>query len=459
MSDGTFKHERSVGVVGTAESEEVRALSIWRYAAWAAALAALAETLTLREWFAIKAGDEAAQVFAEYWLTLGSVASVLLGVVVFFLLTLRRSARTLAAGMTQELRLSADWFERLFDYAPVPYLLLDAGGGVTRANKAALRLFDVSSAEPLVGKHLSELVVPTAAQDVEQYLAYFASGLPVTGKEFSIGSEEDERWVLFSLEILGERGPQQGGLATLVDISERRALESAKTEFVSVAAHQLRGPLSNMSWQGELLLGARAGALTDEQRALAEKMYRGTRHLAGVVDLLLNAARLETGTLTASSEPVDLCALGAHALAALEQTIISKRLAVETSFDERLHSFTIDPRLVDTIISNLLSNAFKYTPEGGRVVFTLATIENGGVKIMVRDSGAGIPADAQPYIFTKLFRAKNARQADPGGLGLGLYMVRKIVDLLGGEISFTSEEGVGTEFVVTIPQGKPVETV
>lgn len=236
------------------------------------------------------------------------------------------------------------------------------------------------------------------------------------------------------------------------DITREKEIDKAKTEFVSLASHQLRTPLSTINWYTEMLLAEDAGEINKEQKKYLEEIYQGSKRMVGLVNALLNVSRIELGTFAIEPEPVDLKNVAQIVLKELEPKIKNKKIKIHSSFDSNLPIIQLDPRLVNIIFQNLLSNAVKYTPSEGEVSLTV-TIKDKDVIIKVTDTGYGIPLNQQDKIFSKLFRADNVVSKDTEGTGLGLYIVKSIIDHFNGRIWFESEENKGTTFCATLPLG------
>lgn len=236
------------------------------------------------------------------------------------------------------------------------------------------------------------------------------------------------------------------------DITREKEIDSAKTEFVSLASHQLRTPLSAINWYTEMLLSEDAGPITDTQREYLNEVSHGSRRMVELVNALLNVSRIELGTFAVQPEPTDVVELARDVLNELKPKISEKKLFIEEKFSEHLPKVLVDPKLTRIVFQNLLTNAVKYTPEEGKISVSIALGEDGKMfTISVSDTGYGIPAEDRPRIFTKLFRASNIREKETDGTGLGLYIVKSIAEHSGGTVTFTSKEGKGTTFTLMLP--------
>lgn len=234
------------------------------------------------------------------------------------------------------------------------------------------------------------------------------------------------------------------------DITKEKQIDKAKTEFVSLASHQLRTPLTAINWYTEMLLNGDAGKISKTQKNYLDEIYSGNQRMVALVNTLLNVSRLELGTFIVEPQPTVLKELADDVLKELKPQIVSKKLTVTRNYQPTVPVMNIDPKLTRIVFQNLLSNAVKYTPAKGSVSVSLELIAK-AVRITVQDTGYGIPATAQAKIFTKLFRADNARAKDTDGTGLGLYIVKSIVEQSGGRVWFESVENRGTTFYVDLP--------
>lgn len=234
------------------------------------------------------------------------------------------------------------------------------------------------------------------------------------------------------------------------DITHEKEVDRAKTEFVSLASHQLRTPLSSINWYAEMLLAGDGGKLNEEQISFVNEIYTANQRMVELVNSLLNVSRLELGTFAVEPLPTDIIKIAQEVLSELKPVIISKKLKLVFDYDKNIPIISADPKLIRIVFQNLLSNSVKYTPEKGEVKLLLSQ-DKKNLLVQVIDSGYGIPKNQQDKIFSKLFRADNVREKDTEGTGLGLYIIKSIVDHAGGKISFESEEDKGTSFFVSLP--------
>ncbi|MFA6249905.1 MAG: ATP-binding protein [Candidatus Shapirobacteria bacterium] len=242
-----------------------------------------------------------------------------------------------------------------------------------------------------------------------------------------------------------------GAIEVFRDITIEKEIDKAKTEFVSLASHQLRTPLTTVSWYTEMLLSGDAGKLSPRQIEFLKVIYQGNRRMNDLVSDLLNISRIELGTFVVDPKPISIPELVNEVLADLRPLIIERKIRVLTSFGRKPPVITADPGLLRMIVQNLISNAVKYSKNRHQIKLS-AEVGKTNFLITVSDQGVGIPVSQQSLIFSKMFRANNARQKNIEGNGLGLYIVKSIVDYSGGKIWFESIENKGTTFYVTLPR-------
>ncbi len=237
------------------------------------------------------------------------------------------------------------------------------------------------------------------------------------------------------------------------DITTIKEIDRAKTEFVSLASHQLRTPLSSINWYTEILQTDKSENLNDNQKKFIQEICDANKRMIELVNALLNVSRIEMGILAVEPKEVDFKEIAKSVIKELKVQSKERKIKIETEYDKNLPLVNADPKLVRIIFQNLLSNSIKYTPENGKVSLRLGLEEKFSEHILIKvsDDGYGIPEHQKEKIFTKLFRADNVKERDTEGTGLGLYIVKSIVDSFQGKIWFDSEEGKGTTFYVLIP--------
>ncbi len=234
------------------------------------------------------------------------------------------------------------------------------------------------------------------------------------------------------------------------DVTDRKESDKVKTEFITLASHQLRTPLSTLNWYTEILLGGELGPLNKEQKQYIGELFSATKRMIGIVNDLLNVSRIELGKILVQGQAVDIRDTVSGVLADCDKLVQDNELHIQTDFAPQSYQLFIDPQAIGIIVSNLVTNAIKYTPNKGKIVIT-TTKHDGYIELQISDSGYGIPELQQHKIFSKFFRADNIKQYATEGTGLGLYITKSFVDLIQGTIRFESTEGKGTTFFARIP--------
>lgn len=234
------------------------------------------------------------------------------------------------------------------------------------------------------------------------------------------------------------------------DITKEKEIDRMKTEFVSLASHQLRTPLTTIKWYVEMLLDGTAGKLTDNQKQYLNDVYESNEEMIKLVNTLLNISRIEQGRLTVKPKLVDLKSLYSNILGKLKPQIEKARLIVKNDMPNDLNKIKIDPVLISNVFSNILANSIKYTRAEGKIEIKIVK-EKEYLITSVSDTGIGIPKAEQERIFERFFRASNVSSTVGGGNGLGLYLAKEIVESSSGKIWFESKEGKGSTFYFSLP--------
>ncbi len=228
-------------------------------------------------------------------------------------------------------------------------------------------------------------------------------------------------------------------------------LDAVKSGFITVVAHQLRTPLSGVKWTLNLLLKGDLGALSDEQRDFLLKAYESNDRMISLVNDMLGADRVESGSLSYSFSAIPVWDVAQKVLLELTPLANTRKLSIRLDPGiEGLPEVHADPERVRAVFQNLLENSLKYSLPPGEVVITGKT-EGDFIRIGVTDKGIGIPKNEQKNVFERFFRAGNALKLETEGTGLGLFIARSIIKRHGGRIWFESGENTGATFFFTLP--------
>ena len=245
-------------------------------------------------------------------------------------------------------------------------------------------------------------------------------------------------------------GVVDGAIVVFRDATKENEIDKMKTEFLSLAAHQLLTPVSAINWLSELLLSDKKKMKGAKKKELLTNIQISARTMSGLINSLLNISRIESGRIIVEPEPTSLKDLVNRLLEELKNKIEEKKQKVTLSVDSKLKKINVDPRLIGEVYKNYLTNAIKYTPENGKILIEIK-IKNKEVISKVIDNGYGIPKNEQAKIFSKFFRGTNIVKIEKDGNGLGLYLVKQIVDVSGGKVGLESELNKGSTFWFTLP--------
>jgi signal transduction histidine kinase len=243
------------------------------------------------------------------------------------------------------------------------------------------------------------------------------------------------------------------GAAAIENAMSFKALQEedqARAQFVRTVTHELRSPTSGAQSLLRVLMHQHADQLTDQQREILHRVGARLEVLANLVDDLLALAKSKTAGFQADPEVIDLSPLLNQLSDRYRSEASAKQIRMETHLPETPVRVMATQEGIGLIFGNLLSNAIKYTPPGGRVTLTLVR-EQDTAQVRVADTGIGIPEAEHPRLWEEFWRASNARKSEIAGTGLGLSIVRRLVEGLGGLITFRSAEGQGTTFTVALP--------
>lgn len=229
-----------------------------------------------------------------------------------------------------------------------------------------------------------------------------------------------------------------------------KALDKAKDEFISMASHQLRTPLTTIKGYLSMILEGDAGEINTQEKEFLNYAFEGAERMVALISDLLNVSRLSAGRFVIERKPTDLVAVTADEVRQLKTHADAKSLELMfTPPQGKVPLVNLDEGKTRQVIMNFIDNAIYYTKTGG--VYVTLRYESSKVKLQVRDTGIGVPETAKKKLFTKFYRAENAQIARPDGTGLGLYLAKRVVDGQGGSIIFESKEGQGSTFGFSLP--------
>lgn len=229
-------------------------------------------------------------------------------------------------------------------------------------------------------------------------------------------------------------------------------LDKDKSEFVSTVSHQLRTPLSAIKWTLDTLLKSEdLGPMSVEQRALLMKAYEYNERIINLIRDMLGVDRIESGTFGFSFIDINIVDLVNNIVEEVESQAQRRNIKIVVNKTDNLPKISVDPQKMRAVFQNLIENSLKYTRSGGQITVDFRPLDTDKMSVTVSDNGIGIPKDQQANIFNRFFRAENAKALDPEGSGLGLFIVKTIVNRHNGDMTFESEEGKGTTFHIVLP--------
>ncbi len=243
-------------------------------------------------------------------------------------------------------------------------------------------------------------------------------------------------------------------ILVLHDVTQEQELEKMKLDFVSMAAHELRTPLTSIRGYLSIFMKENEGKFSDEQKMFLDQINIASDQLMALIQNLLNMSKIEQGVFTISKQPTDWIVLVNKTVDTVKISAQEKQIQltfVEPS--EPVPSLSVDTMRITEVISNLLSNAINYTPQGGSITVTIEQ-KDGQVITHVKDTGKGIAQKDIEHLFTKFFRVKKNLEQGTNGTGMGLYISKSIVEMHGGKIWVESEEGKGSVFSFSLPVDK-----
>lgn len=361
----------------------------------------------------------------------------------------------------QRLALEKQRDEALLESMSEGLVAVDKQGHVVLVNSVAVKLLDLPPREKVMGMSVFDAyhLYPKEDKDKttkplpkEQGPAAVTLATGRSSNDVFALAPQNGRKILVNVSsspvVLDQK--TVGAIIVIRDVTKEKEIDRMKTEFISLASHQLRTPLSAIKWYTEMLLSEDAGKLNSEQKDFAQNVYASSERMIELVNSLLNISRIESGRIIVDPKPTDLQELVGGIVADLKAKTEERQQTLIISVHKDLPKINLDPRLIGQVYMNLLTNAIKYTPKGGEISVFVSKKDD-QILSQVTDNGYGIPKSQHSKIFQKFFRAENIIKVETDGTGLGLYLIKAIIESSGGKIWFESEEGKGTTFWFTLP--------
>ena len=360
-------------------------------------------------------------------------------------------------------RISAERFRFLAESMPIIIFTAKPDGNIDYCNRQ-LSEFTGKPCEDVCREGLGPFIHPDdAEEDNRLWRESIESGEPFQAESRFRRADGVYRWHLTRATAMRDSGGITIWIASSTDIHDRKSVEEtlvrqyhesealsrAKDEFLATSSHELRTPLTSILGWSELLVTRTLDA--DTQREALESIRQSALAQSRLIDDMLDVSRLLTGKLELTSEPVDVAAALLLAVRAITPTAEGKKIVLERSFARGVARVDGDPTRLQQIFWNILSNAVKFTPAGGRVHVRLSSTAS-DVEVEVTDTGRGISAEFLPHVFESLSQEGTSSTRQHGGLGLGLSIVKQLATMHGGTVRAESAgEGKGATFTVSLP--------
>jgi PAS domain S-box-containing protein len=335
----------------------------------------------------------------------------------------------------------------------------DEFGRIVRINYSALQLLGFNEQE-VIGKWYPSVVVAIHENGSKVNLMdrsitkAFISGNPVIETTYYLTKKGDRLPVTITVSPVLISGRPIGAINLFRDITQEYEIDRMKSEFISLASHQLRTPLSAIKTYSHMLLEGFMGKLNKDQNQALESIVDASDRMVQLTDTLLNITRIESGSITISKSKVNLRAVAEKVIHEQLLDAQSKNIVISIESPDKPAIVNTDKFIVKEILTNIISNAIKYTPEKGKIILAIKPKKD-EILCSVSDNGIGIPKAHQDQIFNKFYRAPNVLGRDTTGTGLGLYLIKSLAERLDIPISFESTENKGTTFYFSLPAEPP----
>jgi two-component system phosphate regulon sensor histidine kinase PhoR len=330
-------------------------------------------------------------------------------------------------------------------------LVCDQDGCVVLTNPAASRML-MTSETSLLGNSLSQCHLSSdLSKTIEESLQAKDIGYTSVSQELSLGESQEIFLRAHTAQVRNDLGETMGSVTVLQDISHLKELDKMKSEFIAMVTHELRAPIAAVEQQLTVILNKMAGEVTEKQEQLLSRAKERTRGLLDLIKDLLDLSKIEAGKMVQYKEPLALQEVIQRVVDLMKVEAENKKIDLRFTVPPEIPLINADRNSMEGIFTNLISNAIKYTPEGGKVLVKLGE-EGGFLKATVSDTGIGIKKEDLSRIFDKFYRVKTSETRQIVGTGLGLSIVKSIVDAHLGSISVESEEEKGTTFTILFPK-------
>jgi PAS domain S-box-containing protein len=332
--------------------------------------------------------------------------------------------------------------------------VFDRAGKLKFINNAGLKEHFLSNMEEAFEWDYFSCMSPNSVKRFKSALEEALAGkISIFEIEHIHGTADRDACMETVIPLANLKGETKNIICISRDITAERHATQAKNEFISLASHQLRTPLSSIGLTIDALLKGYVGDLNDKQKSYLQDAGKDAEFMNNLISRLLNLSRIEAGTFTDKPERIETRKFLDEIAGGFSVIAAKSNVEMRTDYSvDLLHAIKVDPSIMKNILQNLLSNAIRHTPPGG-IITIKASSENQDILIGINDTGPGISKEMQPKIFSKLYKSSDlSEEGDKISSGLGLYIAKLFTESIGGRIWFETAEGKGTTFYVSLPK-------
>lgn len=337
-------------------------------------------------------------------------------------------------------------------------VVVDPQGNIIMANPTAEKLLDIKKDD--LGKSVKEVAKDEHLLTLVKKLSSGTDDVLEKDIEFFSNNDTTKKILRTSSAIIEDpNGNTIGMVTTLNDITKQKELEGLKATFLANVSHELRTPLVAIDKSVSLILGNSSEEISEEQKkqflSIAD---RNLKRLTLLINDLLDLTKLEAGKMTVKREVLPIGKVISESAETLNNWAKAKFLNIKVNIQDGLPGISIDPNRITQVLTNLIGNAIKFTPENGDIIIGAVLLKDTEeIEVTVADTGIGVAKENLPKIFSKFYQVGERVSTDVGGTGIGLSIAKEIVELHGGKIRVESEQGHGTRFIFSLPlKDKPI---
>lgn len=350
---------------------------------------------------------------------------------------------------TRELYKSKTLLDNIIQSTTDAIFTLDGKGRFCYMNSAVGEVFGCPG-ERLFEKPLAGILLAADKERVMQALGLRdEKESPLHNLELIIMAEDGtEKYLLLSLTPLTEEDGTNRFVGVCKDITREKKLEYEKEDFITMLTHDLKTPLTSIIGYSSIILEEGAGTINSDVKSSVEGVLVNAQRMLGLVRNFLSAGKIKDNMLRIETVPMRIESLVLESLKNMEPILRDKNIEVEAAFAGELPEVKIDKEHMERVLCNLVSNAARFTPQGGRISVNASYAGDGFICLEISDTGTGIPENEIPMLFDKYYQGRNSSK----GTGLGLFIAKNIVEAHQGDIRVSSLTGKGTTFTIRLPR-------